>query len=168
MGGIVPRDAAEFMLVLAFGADAEEAGHRARAALHDGFDAAYATYVRNWDAWQDGLLHLDEHRIGDRRDRYRMSTIVLRTHEATDFPGGMIASLSVPWGFNKGDEDLGGYHLVWPRDLVETAGGLLAAGARPEARRILSYLQTTQEADGHWGQNMWLDGTPDWSGSQMG
>ena len=24
------------------------------------------------------------------------------------------------------DEDLGGYHLVWPRDLVETAGGFLA------------------------------------------
>jgi len=168
MGGIVlPGDAAEFMLVLAFGATAEEAGHRARAALHDGFDAAYAAYVRNWDAWQDGLLHLDEHRIADERDRYRMSTIVMRTHEATDFPGGMIASLSVPWGFNKGDEDLGGYHLTWPRDLVETAGGLLAAGAHSEAGRILSYLQTTQEADGHWGQNMWLDGTPYWNGIQM-
>ncbi|MEJ1268228.1 glycoside hydrolase family 15 protein [Pantoea ananatis] len=25
-------------------------------------------------------------------------------------------------GFSKGDDDLGGYHLVWPRDLVETAG----------------------------------------------
>jgi len=168
MGGIVlPGDAAEFMLVLAFGATAEEAGHRARAALHDGFDAAYAAYVRNWDAWQDGLLHLDEHRIADERDRYRMSTIVMRTHEATDFPGGMIASLSVPWGFNKGDEDLGGYHLTWPRDLVETAGGLLAAGAHSEAGRILSYLQTTQESDGHWGQNMWLDGTPYWNGIQM-
>jgi glucoamylase len=168
MGGIVlPVDGAEFMLVLAFGATAEEAGHRARAALHDGFDAAYAAYVRNWDAWQDALLHLDEHRIADQRDRYRMSTIVMRTHEATDFPGGMIASLSVPWGFNKGDEDLGGYHLTWPRDLVETAGGLLAAGAHPEAGRILSYLQTTQEPDGHWGQNMWLDGTPYWNGIQM-
>jgi glucoamylase len=168
MGGIeLPVDDAEFLLVLAFGADAEEAGHRARAALHDGFDAAYAAYVRNWDTWQDGLLHLDEHRTGDRRDRYRMSTIVMRTHEATDFPGGMIASLSVPWGFSKGDEDLGGYHLAWPRDLVEAAGGLLAAGAFPEVRRILSYLQTTQEADGHWGQNMWLDGTPYWNGIQM-
>jgi hypothetical protein len=80
---------------------------------------------------------------------------------------GAIASLSIPWGFSKGDEDLGGYHLVWPRDLVETAGGLLAAGARADARRVLNYLLATQEADGHWPQNMWLDGTPYWSGIQM-
>ena len=158
---------AEFLLVLAFGADAAEAGHRARAALQDGFDRAWADYVRHWDEWQDGLLRLDDHRPGDRLDRYRMSTVVMRSHEATDFPGGVIASLSIPWGFNKGDEDLGGYHLVWPRDLAETAGGLLAAGALPDALRVLSYLEATQEPDGHWGQNMWLDGTPYWSGVQM-
>ena len=51
----------------------------------------------------------------------------------------MIASLSIPWGFNKGDEDLGGYHLVWPRDLVETAFGFLAAGAQSDAVRAVSY-----------------------------
>ena len=163
----LPANDDEFLLALAFGSDVAEAGHRARAALHDGFDSAHAEYTRAWDAWQDGLLRLDDHRPNDRRDRYRMSTIVLRTHEATSFPGGVIASLSIPWGFNKGDEDLGGYHLVWPRDLVETAGGLLAAGAVAEARRVLAYLQTTQEADGHWGQNMWLDGTPYWDGLQM-
>jgi glucoamylase len=79
----------------------------------------------------------------------------------------MIASLAVPWGFNKGDEDLGGYHLVWPRDLVETAGGLLAAGAHENARRVLSFLQATQEEDGHWAQNMWLNGSAYWGGIQM-
>lgn len=61
----------------------------------------------------------------------------------------MIASLSIPWGSSKGDDDLGGYHLVWPRDLVEIAGGFLAAGAAKDARRIIQYLETTQEADGH-------------------
>ncbi|MGH7524919.1 MAG: glycoside hydrolase family 15 protein, partial [Gemmatimonadales bacterium] len=166
-GIVIPPDDAEFLVVVAFGANVDEAGHRARAALHDGFDAAYAVYVRNWDAWQDGLLHLDEDRQDDPTDRYRISTMVMRTHEATDFPGGVIASLSIPWGFNKGDEDLGGYHLCWPRDLVETGGGLLAVGAHAEVRRILSYLQTTQESDGHWGQNMWLDGAPYWNGIQM-
>lgn len=163
----LPGDDGDFMIVIAFGADPAEAGHRARAALHDGFDIANAEYARQWDAWQDGLLRLDDDRPHDPRDRYRISTIVMRSHEAASFPGGMIASLSIPWGFSKGDEDLGGYHLVWPRDLVETAGGLLAAGALPEARRILAYLQTTQEADGHWGQNMWLDGTAYWLGIQM-
>jgi glucoamylase len=92
---------------------------------------------------------------------------VIRSHEDKNFPGGMIASLSVPWGFSKGDDDLGGYHLVWARDLVETAGGLLAAGAHDMARRVLLYLSTTQESDGHWSQNMWLDGTPYWHGVQM-
>ena len=62
----------------------------------------------------------------------------------------------------KGDEDLGGYHLIWPRDLVESAGGLLAAGADDDALRVLHYLEATQEADGHWAQNMWLDGRPYW------
>ena len=50
-----------------------------------------------------------------------------RTGRSTK-PGAAVASLSIPWGFSKGDDDLGGYHLVWPRDLVETAGGFLAAG----------------------------------------
>ncbi len=56
---------------------------------------------------------------------------------------------------------------MWPRDLVESAGGLLAAGAREDVHRVLHYLQVTQEADGHWPQNMWLDGAPYWSGIQM-
>ena len=92
---------------------------------------------------------------------------VLRTHESKDFLGGIIASLSIPWGFNKGDEDLGGYHLVWPRDLVETAGALIAGGAVLDGLRVLRYLEATQEADGHWAQNMWLDGKPYWNGLQM-
>jgi glucoamylase len=81
--------------------------------------------------------------------------------------GGIIASLSIPWGFSKPDDDLGGYHLVWPRDLVETAGGFIAMGALEHVRRVLRYLQVTQEQDGHWSQNMWLDGTPYWHGIQM-
>ena len=59
---------------------------------------------------------------------YEISAAVLKIHEAKRFPGGLIASLAIPWGFVKGDDDLGGYHLVWPRDLVEAAGGLLAVG----------------------------------------
>ena len=56
---------------------------------------------------------------------------------------------------------------MWPRDLVETAGGFLAAGAAADALQILAYLRTIQEADGHWPQNAWLDGTAYWDGIQM-
>jgi glucoamylase len=69
------------------------------------------------------------------RDLYRISTAVVCAHEAKSFLGGIIASLSIPWGFARGDNDLGGYHLVWPRGLVEAAGGLLAAGGHDNAYR---------------------------------
>ncbi len=155
----------EFTIALAFGRNAAEAGNRARASLSDGFERAKTDYMHEWTAWQERLLPLA--RSGSGPDLYAISTAVMRTHEAKNFPGGFIASLSVPWGFSKGDDDLGGYHLVWPRDLVETAAGLLAAGAHEDARRVLHYLESTQEPDGHWPQNMWLDGTPYWNGIQM-
>ena len=156
----------EFVLAIGFGTSPSEAGYHAIAGVRADFDAAHRAYVEHWAAWQESLLELKAPATGG-RDLYRTSTAVLSAHEGDDFPGGAIASLSIPWGFAKGDEDLGGYHLVWPRDLVETAGGLLAAGALHDARRILRYLRATQEADGHWPQNMWLDGTSYWNGIQL-
>ncbi|MCG3202108.1 MAG: Glucoamylase [Gammaproteobacteria bacterium] len=155
-----------FVLALGFGNSAAEAGHRALASLADGFDSARAAYVREWQEWQQFCLRIPEDQ-GAGYDAYRTSMMVLRTHQSKRLPGGLIASLSFPWGFAKGDDDMGGYHLVWPRDLVESAGALLAAGAHDDVRSVLHYLQTTQEADGHWPQNMWLDGTPYWNGIQM-
>jgi glucoamylase len=156
----------EFVLALGLGTNAAEAGYRSLASLQDGFETASTEYIREWQGWQQPLLHLDEVQA-NKRDLYRVSTAVLRTHEAKRFPGGIIASLSVPWGFAKGDDDLGGYHLAWPRDLAETASGLLAIGAQHDAHRVLRYLQVTQEADGHWPQNMWLDGSAYWNGVQL-
>ncbi len=154
----------EFVLALGFGGIWAEAAEQVRAALLDDYGTLFHDYVSQWKSWQKTLLQLD--RSVD-QDLYRASTAMLRTHESKDFLGGVIASLSIPWGFNKGDEDLGGYHLVWPRDLVETAGGFLAAGAVGDAVRVLLYLEATQEEDGRWPQNMWLDGRPYWNGLQM-
>ena len=152
------------VLALGFGGIWAEAAEQARAALLDEYDLLRNEYIEQWRHWQRGLMALDR---GQESDLYRASTAMLRAHESKDFTGGVIASLSIPWGFNKGDEDLGGYHLVWPRDLVETAGSFLAAGAVGDAVRILRYLEITQEADGRWPQNMWLDGRPYWNASQM-
>ncbi|MGH9511081.1 MAG: glucan 1,4-alpha-glucosidase [Terriglobales bacterium] len=155
----------EFVMAIGFGGIWSEAGQQVRASLLEPYSELRSHYSRHWAAWQNTLLKLDE--PPRERDLYRASAAVLRVHESKDFLGGIIASLSIPWGFNKGDEDLGGYHLVWPRDLVESACGLLAAGAPTDAVRVLRYLESTQEADGHWAQNMWLDGRPYWSGLQM-
>jgi glucoamylase len=59
----------------------------------------------------------------------------VKAHAATRFPGGIIASLSIPWGAAKGDDDLGGYHLVWPRDLVEAAAACWQLATRPPHAR---------------------------------
>ena len=156
------------LLSLGFGNRPEEAGYNALASLQAGYEEAERSYVADWRKWQSTLLPLDEPRAPPPElNRYRISTAVLATHRPLSFEGPAVASLSIPWGFAKGDEDLGGYHLVWPRDLVETAGGFLAAGAPQDALRILAYLRAIQEADGHWPQNAWLDGEPYWTGIQM-
>ncbi len=157
-----------FVLSLGFGRDAEEAGMRARAALFENFDTCKAQFIQEWHKWQKKLYVFDNSSKRSLAPKYfNISATMLRVHESKRHPGGLIASLSIPWGFDKGDVDLGGYHLVWPRDMVQTAGGLLAARAFEDARRVLNYLMVTQEGDGHWMQNMWLDGEPYWNGIQM-
>ncbi len=153
------------VLALGFGATAADAGRRAVASLSHDFDVVAANYIAGWRQWH--FTRTASAAAPDTRPLVDFSTAIMRAHESKTFPGGVIASLSVPWGFRKGDDNLGGYHLVWPRDLVETAGGFLAAGAHDDAARALQYLQHTQEADGHWGQNMWIDGSPYWPGLQM-
>jgi glucoamylase len=101
----------------------------------------------------------------DDRALYLTSAAVLRTHADRTVPGAIVASLSIPWGNTR--NDLGGYHLVWSRDLVESAGALVALGAGRTARRTLAYLVATQEPDGSWVQNQWVDGVAYWSGVQL-
>ena len=154
-----------FVLALGFGPTSMEAGQHALISLREDFDDTQAEYVRAWQCWHsklEGGVPAER-----RRPLYASSAAVLRAHESKRVEGGVIASLSIPWGFARQDEDLGGYHLVWPRDLVQIAGGFIAIGAHEHVRRILRYLQVTQESDGHWSQNMWLDGTAYWQGLQL-
>src|SRR6185369_2662786 len=111
------------------GPTAMEAGQHARISLFENFDKTKAAYVAGWKAWHK-TIRSSTAPTGSRRSLYHLSAAVLQTHESKRVEGGVIASLSIPWGFSKGDDDLGGYHLTWPRDLVETAGGFLAVGAR--------------------------------------
>jgi glucoamylase len=90
---------------------------------------------------------------GDRGQLAHRSRELLLAHEDKRFPGALIASLNIPWGEIKGDEDLGGYHLVWTRDMVNSATGLLAAGDLATPLRALIYLACSQRADGGFPQN---------------
>jgi len=97
----------------------------------------------------------------------RVSHNIILAHEDKTYSGAFIASASIPWGASKSDDDLGGYHLVWTRDMVQSATALLACGRIDTARRALVYLACTQHADGGFAQNFWIDGTPYWSGIQL-
>jgi glucoamylase len=105
------------------------------------------------------------------RDLYRASAMVLAGHEDKRVPGAFVASLSIPCGEARRTNDLYGpvgYHVVWPRDLYMTAGGLLAAGDAEAARRALDYCRATQQANGGWPQNQRVNGRTVWTGKQLG
>src|SRR5437764_7997502 len=156
------------VLALGLGSSAEAAATLAISSLLQPFDNVLQQQIADWARWQArgnerGVPLLDLPTAV--RDEFVVSTIALRAHLDKTYPGAMVASLSVPWG-DSGDER-GGYHLVWPRELVECAGAFLALGAEPEARDTLRYLVATQTEDGHWFQNQWLGGTPYWQGIQL-
>ncbi len=152
-------------VVLGFGGRPEEAALQASAALAGPFQSAWDEYVASWEGFRRTCTPPPAdlgHALGE---LYLDSAAVLRTHQDRTTPGATVASLSIPWGNSR--NDLGGYHLVWSRDLVESAGALVALGARASAQRTLAYLVATQEPDGHWVQNQWVDGVPYWRGVQL-
>ncbi len=159
--GRLPRRA---VLALGFGSGKEAAATLAISALSQPFETAWHQQVREWQAW-----HADKaHTRGMPRkhaEQIHLSAMVLKAHQDKTYPGAMVASLSVPWG--NSTDDIGGYHLVWPRDLVQSAGALLELRAIKEAQDVLRYLIATQLDDGRWAQNQWLGGTPRWGGVQL-
>lgn len=155
-------------LALGFASSKESAATLAVSALLRPFQEPWQHMLDDWSAWHRRC----EEQCGGQRDiahplreQFLTSAMVLRVHQDKTYLGGMVASLSVPWGNTR--DERGGYHLVWPRDLVESAAALLALGAEDEASDILRYLITTQHADGHWYQNQWLGGKPYWQGVQL-
>ncbi|MGA7180024.1 MAG: glycoside hydrolase family 15 protein [Thiobacillaceae bacterium] len=163
--GELPRQAT---LALGLASSKESAATLAISALIRPFDEPWQQLLNDWSAWHQrcGEQCDGQDDIPDLlRDQFYTSAMVLRVHQDKIYPGAMVASLSVPWGNTR--DERGGYHLVWPRDLVESAGALLALGAEDEARDILRYLIATQHADGHWYQNQWLGGKPYWQGVQL-
>jgi glucoamylase len=156
------------VLALGFGSSKESAATLAVSALLQPFDEPWGQQIEDWRHWHaDNSLRCRFHGelAAPLRDQLQLSAMVLRAHQDKTYPGAMVASLSIPWGNSRNER--GGYHLVWPRDLVESAGALLALGANEEARNVLRYLITTQHADGHWYQNQWLGGKPYWLGIQL-
>ncbi|HEX8874279.1 MAG TPA: glycoside hydrolase family 15 protein [Nitrosospira sp.] len=163
--GALPRKAS---LALGLASSKESAATLAISALLQPFDQVWQEQIHDWESWHGQCDHgssIARDIPPLLREQFYTSAMVLRTHQDKIYPGAMVASLSIPWGNTR--DERGGYHLVWPRDLVECACALLALGAENEARDILRYLISTQHSDGHWYQNQWLGGKPYWQGVQL-
>jgi glucoamylase len=166
VGELDVRQGREFTLGLAFG----QSLHHAATTLLQSLGFPFAQHRERFlEQWGRACHHLQPlgSASGDGGRLYHASHGLLLAHEDKTYPGAMIASLSIPWGEVKGDEDLGGYHLVWTRDMVNSTIGLLACGNTETPLRALVYLACSQQPDGGFHQNFWIDGEPYWRGIQL-
>jgi glucoamylase len=157
----------EFTVAVALGRSYQSAATKLFQSLAEPFELKREAYVRQWQrAVIDPKFDFSSDTTDD-GGMYRLSRCVLLAHEDKVFQGAIVASLSIPWGEAKGDQDLGGYHLVWTRDLVHSATALLATGQIGTPLRALIWLAAIQRPDGSFPQNSWIDGTAYWSGLQL-
>jgi glucoamylase len=166
MGQIDLTHGGEFTLGIAFGDSLHAATTILTQSLAVPFAQHHARFMDQWKRISGTMESLDN--VGfDGGHLYRTSRNILLAHEDKIFAGALIASASIPWGDAMGDDDLGGYHLVWTRDMVNSATGLLACGDKTTPLRALIYLACSQQSNGGFPQNFWIDGTPYWKGVQL-
>src|SRR6266481_1325266 len=157
----------EFTIAIACGGSYQSTATKLLLSLAEPFELHRQSYVRQWQRAVVNPKFDFSDDTSDGGGMYRLSRCVLLAHEDKLFQGALVASLSIPWGETKGDNDRGGYHLVWTRDLVQSATALLATGQTGTPLRALIWLAAIQRRDGSFPQNSWLDGTAYWSGLQL-
>jgi glucoamylase len=156
----------DLTLAIGFGGDPAAAAREARGSLERPAGEVMGAYIAEWQAYVRQLQ-----RVPAPYDRqFQMAAMMLRAHEDKTRRGAMIASLTIPWGHetDASEGNVGGYHLVWSRDLYQVALAFDAMGDRDAALRALDYIFTVQQRpDGSVPQNSWLDGRPYWTSLQL-
>jgi glucoamylase len=157
----------EFVLAIGLGRSSPSTVAKLMQSLAVPFDTHRETYVRQWQRTVVNPHYDFSDCTSDGSSMYRLSRCILLAHEDKTFQGAMVASMSIPWGDTKDDDDIGGYHLVWTRDLVQSATALLATGQTGTPLRALIWLGAIQLPDGRFPQNSWIDGEAYWRGVQL-
>jgi glucoamylase len=162
----LPQDL-RFTLAVALGPSRQNAVANMLQSLAEPFVNHRLSYVQQWQRTAVDARFDFSASTTDGGHLYRLSRCILLAHEDKLFQGAMVASMCIPWGETKGDQDLGGYHLVWIRDLVQSATALLATGQTGTPIRALIWLSTVQGVDGSFPQNSWINGNAYWYGFQL-
>lgn len=156
----------DMLFALSFGKTPAEAIQAASATLTKGWSRTYQEFQSGWMNFLKTLPKVDP----KYQAQFNMAAMQLKAHEDKAHRGANIASLSVPWGGgeNANENTVGGYHLVWSRDLYQVFTAYLALGDKAAAERALDFLfKVQQRPDGSFPQNSWLDGRPFWTSLQM-
>ena len=131
-----------------------------------------AAYVAQWNSFDDSLYTPPA--VGNtptiqqaRQQEYYLAANVLKASQDKQ-TGTFVAGLGTPWGEINGDQDAGGYHLVWERDMYEFSSALIVAGDTADPKRALLWAFTKQQLPGGlFPQNSYVDGSPYFNGIQM-
>jgi glucoamylase len=166
-GEIDLPDNNEFMTAVAFGGSYQTTATKLFQSLSEPFEQHAERYVAQWQRATVNPKFDFSSDTSDGGGMYRLSRAVLLAHEDKIFQGALVASMSIPWGEAKGDGDVGGYHLVWTRDLVHSAIALLATGQMSTPLRALIWLAAMQRPNGSFPQNSWINGQAYWTGLQL-
>ena len=164
-GEIDLSDGMQFTLGVGFGRTPHSASAHLLQSLATPFDIQRDKYVIQWQRMRSSI-DLGAHTT-DGGFLLWLSQCLLLAHEDKAFQGAFVASLSIPWGDTKDDTDLGGYHLVWTRDMVQTATALIACGHTESPLRALIWLSCVQLPNGSLPQNSSITGEPYWKGIQL-
>lgn len=160
------KQPARFTLALGFGKSAGEALNVARHSLKKGFQVCRQEYEKSWRRVVRRLP-----KVGPKyQAQFNLAALVLKAHEDKTFRGANVAALSAPWitGAAANEPYVGGYHLVWARDLYQVATAYMALGDKAAAERALNYLfKVQQREDGSFPQITWVDGRPVGDAVQM-
>ena len=163
-GGVDLSGGPEFTVGLAFGSSRHRALSTLAQSLSIPFERTRQAFAQQWARTSKRFALAPSSQ--DAR-LFERSVNLLLAHEDKSYPGAMIASLSIPWGQEKSDDEIGGYHLVWTRDLVKSVSALLAVGDLATPLRALIYLAVSQRSNGGFHQNFWIDGRPYWRAIQL-
>src|SRR5258705_1563920 len=158
-GEIGLPDSGELTIAIACGGRYQSTAAKLLQSLSEPFESHRQGYVRQWQRAVVNPKFDFSDDTSDGGGMYRLSRCVLLAHEDKLFQGALVASLSIPWGETKSDNDRGGYHPVLTRDPVQSATALLATRHTRNPVRACIWLAALQRTDGSFPQNSWINGT---------
>jgi glucoamylase len=152
-----------FVVAVGFGSTQADAITAAGDTLGENISAQQTAYDNAWHSYTSGLSTQND--TAD--NQYYLSVMTLKTMQDKG-NGAMIAGIGTPWGPFEGDNDPGGYHLVWSRDMYKFANALITAGDTASATNAVNWLfHVDMEPTGRFPQNAYVTGNPSGTATQM-